>query len=113
MYINVGATSLLVHPKNCLARITELTSANKPRTVKQFRAKLSAFKCRRVYPSFSDGQSTHDYVSAYFALNFGRLRYISSDPDRDVKEIIANFFEPLSMRPMRSQYDETLEEVMA
>lgn len=105
-------------PERMAALLAERASIKTP-SVKQFRAKARAKADKRVYPRFLEGQSTAEYVAAYWRLNGGVMglacgynrRTGRREPlEGEVERLINGLYEPLSETPQHTPIEEDLVE---
>ena len=66
--IKVGSIALTAQPE-ALPRLIAQVKATKPMTVRAFRAAQMRKTDKRVYPRFIEGQTTQEYVQAYWRMN--------------------------------------------
>lgn len=107
-------------PERMAALLAERAKASKIPSVKAARAKARAKADKRVYPRFIEGQSTAEYVAAYWRLNGHVVGLYSPltnartglrlSTQNDVMSLIDDFYNPLSRTPQHTPIEETVAE---
>lgn len=113
--IRVGKEMYVIKDDRSEADLMALRAkASKVPTVKQARARALTGGCRREYPRFVEGTSVEQYVTDYYALNTEAFRGWTSASLRrgDARELVNDFFQPLSTLPMFTPDDSVVEETL-
>ena len=119
VFVKVGTTMAKVQPVRAALVKHQLEQASKVKTAKQFRAALQRCKDKREYPRFVEGQSTEQYVQAYWALNGSAMGLASQWVNRntvrrpldgEVQRLINGLYEPLSTNPQYTPLFDGVEE---
>jgi len=119
VFVKVGTTMAKVQPHRQVLVKYQLEQASKIKSVKAFRSALMRKADKREYPRFIEGQTTEQYVEAYWELN-GRAMGLAthwhpkgpSKPlEGEVQRLINGLYElPLGTNPQSTPLFDGVEE---